>query len=89
MIFVRYGLGGGMVLAGIVLLIVNPGGFGTDGFALAVGGGLSVLLINFLFRIGASGDEDRQREEEARTYMDEHGYWPDEAPDRRDPGATE
>ena len=23
---------------------------------------------------------DRDREEEARVYFDEHGYWPDEAP---------
>ena len=69
-----------MVLAGVVILIINPGGFGVDGFALAVGGGLSVLLINFLFRLGVSGDREREREEEARRYFDEHGAWPDEAP---------
>ena len=44
----RYGIGVVMVVAGIVMLIVNPGGFGVDGFAMAAGGGLSVLLINFL-----------------------------------------
>jgi hypothetical protein len=78
LLFVRYGLGGVMVLAGIVLIIVNPGGFGVDGFALAVGGGLSVLLINFLFRLGVSGDREREAEEQARRYYDEHGVWPDE-----------
>jgi hypothetical protein len=78
LIAVRYGLGGMMVIAGIVVLAINPGGFGVDGFALAVGGGLSVLLINFLFRLGVSGDREREREEAARRYFDEHGLWPDE-----------
>src|SRR5436309_1439104 len=77
-IIVRYGIGIAMVVAGIVLLVVNPGGFGVDGFALAAGGGLSVLLINWLFRLGVSSDREREREEEARRYLDEHGVWPDE-----------
>ena len=42
----RYGLGAVMVIAGIIMVVINPGGFGVDGFAMAVGGGLSVLLIN-------------------------------------------
>lgn len=75
---VRYGIGAVMVFAGLVILIVNPGGFGVDGFALAVGGGLSVLMINFLFRLGVSGDREREEEEAARRYLDEHGHWPDE-----------
>ncbi|MGN6869089.1 MAG: hypothetical protein ACTHMY_11885 [Solirubrobacteraceae bacterium] len=74
----RYGVGAVMVLAGIVILIVNPGGFGVDGFAMAVGGGLSVLLINFLYRLGISGDREREEEERARAYFDEHGEWPEE-----------
>jgi hypothetical protein len=78
-VVVRYGIGAAMVIAGIVLAAINPGGFGVDGFALAVGGGLSVLLINWLFRLGVSGDLEREREEEARRYFDEHGIWPDEA----------
>ena len=73
---VRYGLGGALVIAGIVMIAVNPSGLGVDGFAMAVGGGLSVLLINFLFRLGVSGDLERQREEAARRYFDEHGRWP-------------
>lgn len=65
-----------MVIAGIVMLIVSPAGLGVDGFAMAVGGGLAVLMINFLFRLGVSGDLERQREEDARAYFDEHGEWP-------------
>lgn len=79
LIFVRYGLGVVLVLAGIVLIAVDPSGLGVDGFAMAAGGGLSVLLINFLYRLGVSGDLEREREEEARRYLEEHGVWPDEA----------
>jgi hypothetical protein len=84
MLTLRYGIGGAMVLAGIVLLIINPGGFGVDGFAMAVGGGLSVLLINFLYRLGVSGDREREAEESARAYFDEHGEWPEEEKKVRD-----
>jgi hypothetical protein len=83
MLIVRYGIGGVMVLAGFVLLIVSPGGFGTEGFGMAVGGGLAVLLLNFLYRMGVSGEQDRDQEERARRYFDEHGEWPeDELPSR-------
>lgn len=80
---VRYGIGGIMVLGGIIVLIIDPGGFGVDGFAMAVGGGLSVLLINFLFRLSVSGDRERESEEQARRFFDEHGFWPDEEPRHR------
>ena len=82
-LFVRYGIGGLMVLAGIVLLVVSPGGFGTEGFSMAVGAGLSVTMLNWLFRLGVSGDREREAEEEARAYFDRHGRWPDEDEPRR------
>ncbi len=78
LLVLRYGIGAVMVLAGIVMLIVDPSGLGVDGFAMAVGGGLSVLLINFLYRLGVSGDREREEEERARAYFDEHGEWPEE-----------
>ena len=71
-----------MVVAGCVLLIVNPGGFGVEGFSMSVGGGLSVLMLNWMFRLGVSGDRERDREEQARRYLEEHGHWPDEDPGR-------
>jgi hypothetical protein len=79
LIIVRFGLGIVLVLAGVVMIAINPSGLGVDGFAMAAGGGLSVLLINFLYRLGVSGDLEREREEEARCYLDEHGVWPEEA----------
>jgi hypothetical protein len=39
---------------------------------------VAVLLLNLLFRIGAEGDKDRDREQEARDYFSEHGRWPGE-----------
>ncbi len=77
---VRYGIGVVMVVGGILMLVASPAGLGVDGFAMAVGGGLSVLLINFLFRLGVSGDREREREEWARNYFSEHGEWPEEEP---------
>ncbi|HEY6526111.1 MAG TPA: hypothetical protein VIY10_20165 [Solirubrobacteraceae bacterium] len=79
-LIIRYGLGAVMVCAGIVLLIISPAGLGFDGFALAVGGGLSVVLFNVLFRLGLSSEADREEEERARNYFDEHGEWPEDKP---------
>jgi hypothetical protein len=84
LLFVRYGIGVVMVTAGVVLLITVPG-TGVDGFAMAVGGGLAVVLINVLFRFGAEGDRERLEEERAREFFDEHGVWPDEPPPRETP----
>ena len=69
-----------MVVAGFVLLALNPGGFGVEGFSMSVGAGLSVLMLNWMFRLGVRGDREREREEQARRYLELHGHWPDEAP---------
>jgi hypothetical protein len=79
-LFVRYGIGTIMVVGGLVLLVVNPGGFGVEGFSMAVGGGLAVLMLNWMFRLGVSGDREREQEEAARGYFDQHGHWPGEEP---------
>jgi hypothetical protein len=80
MLIVRYGLGGVMILGGVVMLIASPASLGVDGFAMAVGGGLSVVLLNFLFRLSISSEADRAEEEQARVYFDEHGEWPEDKP---------
>ena len=46
--------------------------------ALLFGAGLALLLLNVLFRFGATGDRERDEEEAARDYLSEHGHWPDE-----------
>src|ERR1700735_5674653 len=79
LLVLRYGIGGARALAGHVLLVSNSGGVGVDGFALGVGGGLSLIMLNFLYRLGVSGDRERDQEEEARAYLELHGHWPDQA----------
>jgi hypothetical protein len=77
---VRYGLPAILVAAGFAVLLVDDSARRFDGFAMLVGAGLSVALINVLFRFGATGDREREAEEQAREFFSEHGYWPDETP---------
>ena len=79
MIAVRYVLPAVVAFAGIVILIFDQSLIGLEGFVLFVGAAGSILLLNVLYRIGVSGDAERDREEDARTYFDEHGRWPDDA----------
>ena len=44
---------------------------------IAVAGGI-VLIVVILWSL-ATGRGDRDREEAARQYFDEHGRWPDES----------
>jgi len=78
MIGVRYVLPAVIALAGIVILAVDRTLIGLEGFVLFIGVAGSILLLNVLYRIGVSGDAERDREEAARAYFDEHGRWPDE-----------
>jgi hypothetical protein len=78
MIGVRYILPAVVALVGIVIFIFDQSLIGLEGFVLFVGAAGSILLLNVLHRIGVSGDAERDREEDARTYFDEHGRWPDE-----------
>jgi rubredoxin len=83
MFSVRYVVPAVLVLAGLVVLAVNPGGLGVDGFGLFAGAGLSILLLNYLYRMSVSGDDERGREEQAREYYERYGRWPDEVSPRR------
>ena len=73
---VRYGIPAALVIAGTVIWGIGSVAAG----AMFISAGTAVLLLNFLFRIGVEGDKDRDREDEARRYFDEHGRWPDESP---------
>ena len=78
MIAVRYVLPAVIALAGVIVLIFNQTINGLEGFAMGIGVAGSILLLNILYRIGVSGDRERDEEEAARDYFDEHGRWPDE-----------
>jgi len=79
MAYVRIWLPVTILVAGIALVVARGGDeTSIDGAAALWGAGLSVALLNWLHRIGVSGDKDRAREDEARAYFDRHGRWPDD-----------
>ena len=74
---VRYGVPLALLLAGLVVAITSEA-VGVAAGAMFVSAATAVLLLNVLYRIGVEGDKDRDREEAARRFFDEHGRWPDE-----------
>jgi hypothetical protein len=79
MSFVRVWLPALVVAFGVAVIVIRADTTGLAGGAGIIGAGLSIWLLNFLFRVGVSGDRDRDREDEARRYFDRHGRWPDES----------
>jgi hypothetical protein len=77
---VRYGLPAVLVIIGFVVLFTVRGALRWDGWAMFVGSGLSVLLLNWFFRLSAKGEQDRDAEAAAREYLAAHGHWPDDSP---------
>src|SRR4051794_13465961 len=88
LITLRYVLPAALIVAGFVLLAVVKSSLKWDGWAMCVGAGLSVALMNVLFRFGAKGDDERKQEEQARDFFGEHGHWPDEEPAARRPAPS-
>jgi hypothetical protein len=76
----RYGLPAVLIVVGFVLLFTVDGSLRWEGWAMCVGSGLAILLMNVLFRFGSAGDRERDREVEAREFYAKHGYWPGERP---------
>lgn len=74
----RYVLPGALSLAGVIFLAVRRDTLGIEMFCMLVGASLSILLLNWLFRMGATGDAERQAEVDARDHFSRHGRWPDE-----------
>ncbi len=79
----RYALPAAIVLAGVAILVFNHSINGLEGAAMFIGAAGAILLLNILYRVGVSGDAERDEEAAARDYLDEHGHWPDEAPGPR------
>jgi hypothetical protein len=80
-IAVRHWLPALICVAGVVVLVAR--GFDETGWhalTLMLSAGLSVWLLNILFRLGVRGDRERDAEDEARAFFDRHGFWPDDPP---------
>ena len=48
------------------------------GIFICVAGVAGIIWILYVMR---NGDKDRFEEDDARTFFDEHGHWPDETPE--------
>jgi hypothetical protein len=74
---VRWGLPLGLIVVGaIILAAADIEGVGES----LIAAGICVVIANALFRYAFRDSKDREREEDARDYFDEHGHWPDEKP---------
>jgi hypothetical protein len=71
----RYVLPAVIVIAGIVIMALGSEN-DLEGGASIVSAGLAVYFLNWLFRIGARGDRERESEHAAREYFAKHGRWP-------------
>ena len=85
-----------LCLIGVVLMVADDfNTFGVSAFAAFAGAGSSTWLINWLWRLGISGDDERELEgrdrvflasrrrwptTEERAFIDAHGRWPDDEP---------
>jgi membrane protein required for beta-lactamase induction len=69
----------GLALTGLVFAIVGHGKtvLAAVGVCLILIG-LSVWLLNLMFRLSVQSNKERDQEERAREYFDVHGRWPDE-----------
>jgi hypothetical protein len=77
LIAIRYVVPAVVVVAGVILFAFGP----PEGAAAIVAAGLSIWLLNELYRLGVRGDQDRDAEDAARAYFNSYGHWPDEDDD--------
>lgn len=78
MLGLRYGLPAALAIAGVLFLVIRRDTLGLEMWAMLWGSAMSILLFNLLFRLGVSGDRERQAEAAAREHLRRHGRWPDE-----------
>ncbi len=76
---VRLWLPVSLMVIGVVIVVIG----GASEGALVIGipvfsAGASVLFLNGLFRLGVSGDHERDHEAAAREHFAAHGRWPGE-----------
>jgi hypothetical protein len=79
--FVRVWLPVAIVAAGLIAIVATGGSLsGVEGGVAIIAAGISVWMLNVIFRVGVAGERERDAEDAARDFYGEHGYWPDEAP---------
>ena len=75
LIAVRYVLPSVVVLVGVAIMAMGSES-DLEGGAGIVSAGLALYFLNWLYRLGARGESQRDSEEAAREYYDQHGRWP-------------
>ncbi len=68
-----------IAVVGVVAIVLGHARTPAAGAGVVlVGVALIVWMINWMFRMSLSSNRDRETEERAREYFDEHGRWPGE-----------
>ena len=75
LVLVRVTLPAMTVLAGVVLLVIG-GEVAQGAGVFLIGVAFLGVLANAYMRLGLQSNEDREREEARRRFLDEHGRWP-------------
>ncbi len=75
---VRWGVPAVIALAGVVLIVLGATAVGEAVICVAP----CLVVAGWLVRLSTDDVADRDREEAAREFLDEHGHWPDERPSR-------
>ena len=85
--FTRVWLPLAIALAGVVLLVIGHGSYSqlanTHSLESAAGVGLLIVavivwMLNWMYRLSLSSNEEREDEERAREYFDRTGRWPED-----------
>jgi hypothetical protein len=76
LVTIRYVLPAAVVIGGLVVMALGSES-DLEGGAGIVSAGLAIYFLNWLFRLGTSGERERDAEDAARDYFDRHGRWPD------------
>jgi protein-S-isoprenylcysteine O-methyltransferase Ste14 len=85
--FTRLWLPAAIALAGLALIVIGHGSYSTlantRSLESAAGVGLIIVavivwMMNWMFRLSISSNEDRVEEEAAREYFDRTGRWPED-----------
>lgn len=66
--------------AGLAVYFLSGGELAVHALSSLFGAGGAILLINMLLRGGIESQDDRDREQAARRFLDRYGLWPDEVP---------
>ncbi|MFL5822044.1 MAG: hypothetical protein ACJ764_01225 [Solirubrobacteraceae bacterium] len=77
----RHGLPLAIAVAGVVLIVIGHARITSTSAAAGVSliiAALIVWMINWMYRMSIQSNRERDEEEAARRYFDEHGRWPDE-----------